>query len=157
MYNRAKLYHREEDWTEYKSLQKQINHMLKLQHKSYIANIISSSNDKKPFWRYIKTKRQDKVGINILKTTDGEVITNSLEKANILNQYFKSIFISEDSVTFPHKSNSPYPPMPDFEITTQGIFHILQNLNPYKSPGPDNIRPYALKATSIEISPMLHI
>ena len=69
--------------------------------------------------------------------------------------YFKSVFISEDSVTFPHKSNSPYPPMPDFEITTQGIFHILQNLNPYKSPGPDNIHPYALKATSMEISPML--
>ena len=96
VYNRAKLYHREEDWTEYKFLQKQIDYMLKLQHKSYIANIISSSNDKKPFWRYIKSKRQDKVGINILKTTDGEVITNSLEKANILNQYFKSVFISED-------------------------------------------------------------
>ena len=45
--------------------------------------------------------------------------------------------------------------MADFQITTQGVYNILQNLNSYKSSGPDNVHPYALKATSMEISPML--
>ena len=152
VYNRMKTYHQENDRTECKMLQKRVSQMLKSQHKSYITNIMSSTNDKKPFWQYIKTKRQENVGVNTLKSTDEKAITNAFEKANILNQYFKSVFVTENSDTFPSKPNSPYPPI---EITTQGVYNILQNLNSYKSPGPDNVHPYALKATSMEISPML--
>ena len=139
-------------------LQKQVSQMLKSQHISYITNIMSSTNDKKPFWQYIKTKKQENVGVNTFKFTDEKAITNAFEKANILNQYFKSVFATENSDTFRSKPNSPYPSMADFQITTQGvynIYYILQNLNSYKSPGPDNVHRYALKATSMEISPML--
>ena len=80
VYNRMKTYHRENDRTEYKTLQKKVSKMLKSQHKSYITNIMSSTNDKKPFWQYIKTNRQENVGVNTLKS-------NAFEKANILNQY----------------------------------------------------------------------
>ena len=38
--------------------------------------------------------------------TDGKAIANSFEKANILNQYFKSVFITENCDTFPNKSNA---------------------------------------------------
>ena len=53
------------------------------------------------------------------------------------------------------KCNSPYPSMPHFEITTQEVYNILNECNPNKSPGPDKLHPYALKATAAEISPML--
>ena len=55
------------------------------------------------------------------------------------------MFVTENSAS---KLNCPYPPMADFEITTQGGYNILQNLNLYKSPGPNNVHPYALKAIS---------
>ena len=45
--------------------------------------------------------------------------------------------------------------MPHFEITTQGMYNILNECNPNKSPDPDKLHPYALKATAAEISPML--
>ena len=53
--------------------------------------------------------------------------------------------------------NSPYPSMPHFEMimTTQGVYDILNECNSNKSPGPDKLHPYALKATAAEISPML--
>ena len=35
------------------------------------------------------------------------------------------------------------------------MYNILSNCNPYKSPGPDCIHPYVLKATATEVSPML--
>ena len=38
---------------------------------------------------------------------------------------------------------------------SQGVYNILSNCNPYKLPGPDCIHPYALKATTNEVSPML--
>ena len=35
------------------------------------------------------------------------------------------------------------------------MYNILFNCNPHKSPGPDCIHPYALKATATEVSPVL--
>ena len=55
VYNRAWRHHRENDCLEYKSLQKEVDHKLKLQHKSYVTNLISASNNKKPLWHYLKT------------------------------------------------------------------------------------------------------
>ena len=45
--------------------------------------------------------------------------------------------------------------MPHFDITTQGVYNILQELNPSKSPGPTKLHSYAIKATAVEISHML--
>ena len=84
-------------------------------------------------------------GISTLKdSTSGHVITNPAEKANTLNEHFKSVFTVENNETIPNKGISLYPSLPDFEITIQGVYNILSNCNPYKSPGPDCIHPYAL-------------
>ena len=155
VYKRAKLYKRNSDWLEYKDLQRNVRQMLKHKHRAYITNIMSSSNNNKLFWRYIKAKQHDNTGITTLKGPDGEAVTESLDKANILNEHFKSTFTTEKFDNFSSKSNSPYPSMPHFEITTQGVYKILNECNPNKSPGPDKLHPYALKATAAEISPML--
>ena len=65
------------------------------------------------------------------------------------------MFTVENNETIPNKGISLYPSLPDFEITIQGVHNILSNCNPYKSPGPDCIHPYALKAMTTEVSPML--
>ena len=155
VYKRAKLHKRDSDWSEYKDLQRKVCQMLKHKHRAYITNIISSSNDNKLFWRYIKAKQQVTTGITTLKGPDGEAITESIDKANILNEHFKSTFTTEKFDNFPSKSNSPYPSMPHFEITTQGVYNTLNECNSNKSPGPDKLHPYSLKATAAEISPML--
>ena len=92
--------------------------MLKYKHRACITNIISSANNNKLFWKYIKAKQQDKTGITTLKGPDGEAIAESLDKANILNKHFKSTFTTEQLDNFPSKPNSPYPSMPLCEITT---------------------------------------
>jgi len=58
VYNRAQYFHHENDWSEHKLLQKEVDYKLKQQHKSYISNMISESNNKKPLWYYLKTRRQ---------------------------------------------------------------------------------------------------
>ena len=114
-----------------------------------------SSNDKKPLWRFIKAKKQDNVNISSLKTPDGQTITDPAGKPNVLNQYFKTVFTVDDDENQPHKGQSLYPTIANFEITTQGVYNILNTYNPYKSPGPDGIHPYALRATATEVSLML--
>ena len=121
-----------------------------------MTDTIFSPNNKRPLWHYIKAQRQEHTGISVLKAPiDGHTITDPSEKANILNQYFKSVFTEEGSKNIPHKGTSLYPSIPTFEITTQEVYNILSNRNPCKSPGPDSIHPYALKATAAEVSPML--
>ena len=47
--------------------------------------------------------------------------------------------------------------MADFSITTDGISKMLQNLNPFKACGPDQIKPRILKELHQQISPILQI
>ena len=151
VYNKARLSCREADWLQYKALKREVKHMLKSQHKNYLMDMISSPNNKKPLWHYIKAQRQEHTGISTLKDpTSGHTITDPAEKANALNEHFKSVFTVEDNETVPNKGISLYPSLPDFEIITQGVYNILSNCSPYKSPGPDCIHPYALKATATE-------
>ena len=157
VYNRARCYHRDTDWLEYKSLQKEVNHKLKYQHKSYVTNLISSSNNKKSLWHYLKTRKQDSNGIGtLINPHKSHIITDPKEKANVLNNHFKSIFAIDDNVsTIPDKGPSVHPSLAAFEITEQGVLNILTNCDPSKSPGPDFIHPYVLKITATKICSML--
>ncbi|XP_065886047.1 uncharacterized protein [Dysidea avara] len=156
VYNRARHHHRENDWLEYKSLQKEVDHKLKHQHKSYVTNLISASNNKKPLWHYLKTRKQGNCGISTLKDPQSShTLTDPFDKANILNQHFKSVFTIEDTSTIPDKGPSLFPSLPMFEITEQGVYNLLSNCDSSKSPGPDSIHPYVLKTTATKISPIL--
>ena len=48
-----------------------------------------------------------------------------------------------------------YPIMDNIEITVSGITKLLQNLNPSKACGPDQIKPRVLKELATSISPIL--
>ena len=52
----------------------------------YIKSTINEglqSNNSKPFWKYIKSKKQDNIGVSPLKQ-GVQLVTNSKEKAEIL-------------------------------------------------------------------------
>jgi len=118
--------------------------------------MISSPDNKKPLWRYIKAKRQDYTGIiSTLKDPDnGQPIPDPASKADVLNQQFKSAFTAEDRSNILDKGSSLYPSITDFQITSEGVYNVLSNCNPHKSPGPwpDAIHLYALKATATEVT-----
>ena len=47
--------------------------------------------------------------------------------------------------------------MPSISITTNGIQHLLSNLDQNKAQVPDGISPYVLKTCSTEIAPILEV
>ena len=58
--------------------------------------IINSENDESPakdkkFWRYVKYQRQEAQGVAPLKK-EGKLVDDPVEKANILNNQFQSVF-----------------------------------------------------------------
>ena len=106
-YNQARHYHRDTDWLEYKSLQKEVIHKLKYQHKSYVTNLISSSNNKKSLWHYLKNRKQDGTLIN---PHNGHIITDPTENANVLNIHFKSIFTIDNIISTIQNKGPPVQP-----------------------------------------------
>ena len=42
----------------------------------------------KPFWNYLKTKRQEVFGVSTLKTADDKFVSSTTDKANALNDQF---------------------------------------------------------------------
>jgi len=116
----------------------------------------SSQNNKKQLWHYIKSHRQDNIGISTLKAPGYDhAIIDPKEKADIFNKHFKSIFTEKSCEPIPCKDPSRYPPVQDFEIIPQGVYNLQSTCKSHKSPGPDCIHPYALKATAMEITPVL--
>ena len=107
------------------------------------------------FWHYIKGKRQDNVGIRVLKNQANDMVTDSSEKAEILSKQFKSVFTVEDTSTIPDRGISPNPSIPDIIITLNGVRNLLLKSDVNKSTGPDNIHAAFLKHTAFESVPLL--
>ena len=52
---------------------------------------------------------------------------------------------------------SPNPEMEEFSISCNGILKLLQNLKPFKTAGPDRLKPLLLKELREEIAPIIQI
>jgi len=84
-------------------------------------------------------------------------ISDSLRKSDVFNNYFKSVFTSEDLQNFPDKGPSPHPDIDNITISSSGILKLLNKLNINKATGPNHIGARILKETSFTIAPILRI
>ena len=123
---------------------------------SYVNDILQlslDSGDSKPFWKYIKSQRQDSVGVSPLKS-GGRLFSDSLDKAEILNTQFISVFTKEDSSFIPKLFGPNYPTIDPLIINQNGVEKLLSGLNPSKAAGPDQIPCRILKELSVELAPI---
>ncbi|KAK3090224.1 hypothetical protein FSP39_010191 [Pinctada imbricata] len=164
-----KLYKKKKDpnYTDkYKKLKSHLQKCLRQAYWDYIEKIICElptndpdtppTNQSKPkkLYQYIKSIRTDKTGISTLKK-EGITITDTKEKANILNEQFLSVFTHEPDDDIPDKGTSTYPDISDIHFTTPSIEKLLNNINPHKATGPDNISGHVLKQMKTEIAQIL--
>ena len=131
----------------------------KMMLEKKLANNIKS--DPKAYYKYVRSKTEAKEKVGPLKE-NGVTITDDKKSAELLNQYFASVFTIEET------SYIPNPPViydgPEnhtllhIEITSDMVLKKLQKLKPNKSPGVDNIYPVVLKHTAASIAqPLSHI
>ena len=123
----------------------------------YVNRVIEEGmrgNNTRPFWRYVKERRQDNTGVAPLKkgTT---LFSDSTTKAKILLDQFCSVFTKDDGSQLPKMKSAPYPGLTDLVIKTEGVAELLRNLNPAKACGPDNIPSRILKECADTIAPAL--
>jgi hypothetical protein len=93
----------------------------------------------KRFWSFLNSKKQEYVGVAPLKNKQGFLKSDSQSKTNILNDQVTSVFTKEDDRPIPNKGPSNFNNMPDINITENGVYRLLINLNVNKAAGPYQI------------------
>ena len=88
-----------------------------------ILQIGLESGNNKPFWKYVKSQ-QETFGISALKS-NGNVITDSLSKAEILNSQFKFVFTPQSGNTFPQLPGTQFSKIKPLHISENGVFMLL--------------------------------
>ena len=98
----------------YLSLKKYVQCSFCLAYSNYINDLISPHDEdgkyqgQKWFWSYIKSLKQDYSGVRSLKH-NGKLVTDSIDKAEMLNTQFQSVFTQDPDGDPPSKGPSPHP------------------------------------------------
>ena len=105
LYKKKKKSHDKKDSEKYKTIKRQVQQGLRRSYWKYVKSIVTPPEDNiienrgcmKRFWTFIKYKRSDGNEVSPLKK-DGLLYSDPLDKANILNQQFKSAFTEKNKL-----------------------------------------------------------
>ena len=125
----------------YKSCKKQVTQQMRKARSDYVNNIIESAfqeADTKPFWKFIRFKRGENIGVAPLKS-QGKLFADGRSKAEIPNNQFKPVFTEEKSSDIPTPYGPNFPPIGNIQVTINGVQKLLSNIKANKATGPDNI------------------
>ena len=113
----------------------------------------------KSFWSYAQSQIKARTGIpSLLKNSDtGEMAESNQDKAEILADFFSSVFTREPTLTTSASSVQTEGSLTSVLITPQIVAKYLNKLKPFKSPGPDGMHPREFKELSEVLSPPLSI
>ena len=104
------------------------------------------SNNLGTFYKFINNKLSNKTGIETLKSASGEILCSDHEKANLLNEYFRSFFSVDNGSIPPFPSRLPPYATLKTDVNVQ-CKNIIAKLKTYSSAGPDRITPIFYKRT----------
>lgn len=141
-----------------KPLYKDLCNAYKYTVNNYYINkeqkVLSSSN-KKSFFGYINKKLKSKHQLPPLLNNNGKILTDSIDKAEQLNNHFVSIF-KQDNGNLPPISNLTFldniTPMQNIVITAQQVKKTISLLKNSVSNTPDQIPSSFFKNTSSTLS-----
>ena len=129
---------------------KQISKQYKESVAEYIAKKekkIQNTGNKKLFYSHINRKIRNRSILPPLHNSSNEIIIDPVQKANLLNNHFTSIFTvdSDPNLPFLPPFTNAFPGMSDIVISPKDVISAIQNLKPSVSHTPDNIPALYLK------------
>ena len=137
--------------TKLAQLEQDLDHLILTCRQSYELDLIKSHHRKK-LYRHLKSLSYSNSPIPII-IHNSQVIHNPAEKATTFNNYFNSIF-SRSSFTLPPIDQLPTPTnqLHTIPLDNSETLQILSNLDPFKSPGCDDLSPKVLKECTTSLA-----
>ena len=142
------------DYENYCKIRNSVTKAVKFAKKKYQKGLAASiKTSPKSFWSHVKEETKSKSTIGDLRDKDGDLKTEDQEKANILNDFFSSVFTVEGNSELPdfEQKVKDEDCINQIEINAVKVLKQLKSLNVSKSCGPDNCHPFFLKECAEEI------
>ena len=109
-------------------------------YATHVNDLVSDdqTGNPKKLYSFIKSKTCDASGVAPLQS-NGINHSDSIKKANILNDQFTSVFTVEDTTTIPEMNPANHSSLQPITVNRKGVIKLLNDINPYKATGPDAI------------------
>jgi len=112
----------------------------------------------KLFWKHVGNETKTKTTVQRVVKNNGELTEKSRDTANVLNEFFSSVFVHDDNREPPELRERTHENLPEFkELTHEKVITDIRSTNPNKAPGPDNLHPKFIVETCDTIAKPLQI
>ncbi|CAM4623698.1 unnamed protein product [Caretta caretta] len=117
----------------------------------------TSQSNKKGFFRYVGNKKKAKESVGPLLNEGGNLVTEDVEKANVLNAFFASVFTNKVSSQTAALGITKWGRDGQPSVEIEVVRDYLEKLDVHKSMGPDELLPRVLKELAAVIAEPLAI
>ncbi|CAM5165610.1 unnamed protein product, partial [Eretmochelys imbricata] len=114
-------------------------------------------SNKKGFFRYVSNKKKVKESVGPLLNEGGNLVTEDVEKANVLNAFFASVFMNKVSSQTTALSSTAWGGGGQPSVEKEVVRDYLEKLDVQKSMGPDALHPRVLKELAAVIAEPLAV
>jgi hypothetical protein len=140
---------------EYREADKKVKRLIRNSKRRFEKKLAEGNgNNNRPFFAYIKKKTKSKSSVGPLKNK-GEVVAEDQDMAELLNEFFSSVFTREDTRDIPKAEETGAEEMGDVIFTEKKVQEKIKKLRESAAAGPDGIGPKILQEMCREISPAL--
>ena len=120
-------------------------------HEKKLAEEVGTN--RRGFFKYVNSRLTVRPEISALLNSDGELVHDEKEMANVCNRYFHSAFNKpNDGEELPEMETMCEVDISNIEVTVELVKKKLESLNRFRGSGPDNIHPHVLRETAPSIS-----
>lgn len=141
------------DWEKYTDARNKLRKQTRSTRRRFEESLIKNMKESpKVFWRYINSRLKAKAQVEDLRRGDGSFARTCQEKAEDLNDFFSSIFTTENMNDMPNiqdRSDGCLIDTVDFDV--EDIKQRMKRLSPNKSPGPDRILSKVLREAAEQL------
>ena len=148
---------KDEDYANYKEALNLATTEIRKSKRTFEQKLAGNiKNDSKSFYAYVRSKQKVRDKVGPLENNRGNIISDGFQMAEVLNEYFSSVFTTEDinslPVPFTKFEGNTSEHLGQLYVTTEMITKKIKKMKDNKSPGVDGIPPKLLKEMLEQIS-----
>jgi hypothetical protein len=139
---------------EYKRVEKEVSNKIRNAKRKLEKGLVSGPDkNNRKYTQYVKSKTKSRTPVGPLVTKEKKIVTENKEMAEILNQFFSSVFTKEDLSYIPDaEMENVERIMRPVKVTRREVEKKIRNLRKDAAAIPDGISPRLLKDFETELS-----
>ena len=149
---------RETDRVLYRNTERTTKRMIRNKKNALERDIAKNrKTNPKKYFSYVNSSKRNKSRIGPLRNDSGEFIINPKDKAEAMNDFFKSVFTHSDGESPAKTAINGDKFLEDVEVTKERVKNLIDRMRENSAAGPDGLPPIILKILRDEISEPLAI